>query len=804
MKRRTIPLLLWLLALPGLVSAQSPADAPRSDRWDDYGVSTSDLGEERENQYASGDFGRITYEENGVTILRDETEPDAENDRGTLNAPLFPGDTLVTDYDQRIEIEFAGGTLIRVDRDTALKLLALPSPYATYEDNFVLQLERGSIRIESEIGEREFRIDTPASSVYLLEDGDFEVTVETRGATRVASWRGVAEIAGSGGSVLVRAGNAGEVLPGRIPDDPRPFNTLARSDFSDWVDGRQDTYLTAHNQTVVYRDGERYEAGAVYDELPDEVRPHYSELSRHGEWVWSEDYGWVWSPSGVRTGWRPYTDGYWHYGRRGYFWVADEPWGWAPYRYGRWNWLAGRGWCWAPGRVFGGAWVSWSFGNLHVGWAPLNFWNRPAYVRLSSRGFYDPLCWNFVGYRHFGHRYYRHHRLHLNDVRPHLGRHAIVTRAPRVSPRALARDDGARRRIHDRARAHRIDRPWDRDRRAGRDGFRDRERERDGRRIADRGRRGGGGRQIDSDIGRVPRGRRVGDETPGRNGGTRLGRRGDSPRDSGASSYPRRILRDQRNVERGRDRLRPETDPRARQGRRGDGNRQDMYRRLGRSSETSRRQAADNPRRGGDRRGPVADNPRRGGDRRGPSAGTPRRGDNGRRDSIDRRSGTRSPRVTPQPRPRPDRPSAGRQGNSGRRPSMRPGSGSTPRRPQSPSARSGSDRRNPTAGPRTGNRPGRPSAGARRNPSPQRPSVRPGSGRTQRPSVRPGSGNRPSRPSATPRSGSRPRPKASGGNRGGGSKRPSAQRGGNRGGGSKQKSGGRARGGNSRGKAKRR
>ena len=70
-----------------------------------------------EDEYSSGNFGRVRYQENGVTILRAPSADAPEfEDSATVNAPIFPGDIVRTGSDQRAEIQLAGGTVVRVDR----------------------------------------------------------------------------------------------------------------------------------------------------------------------------------------------------------------------------------------------------------------------------------------------------------------------------------------------------------------------------------------------------------------------------------------------------------------------------------------------------------------------------------------------------------------------------------------------------------------------------------------------------------------------------------------------------------------
>ena len=107
----------------------------------------------------------------------------------------------------------------------------------------------------------------------------------------------------------------------------------------------------------------------------------YEPLTPHGEWVVVGSYGRCWRPTRVEVGWRPYADGYWRRTDAGWYWVSDEPWGWATYHYGRWDWSVEFGWIWVPHTQWAPAWVSWRQGAGYVGWAPL-----PPSARIGARG----------------------------------------------------------------------------------------------------------------------------------------------------------------------------------------------------------------------------------------------------------------------------------------------------------------------------------------------------------------------------------------------------------------------------------
>ncbi len=422
-KRPSMPIVLGALLF--LATSMAPVRAQDADAYGD--------------DYRGGDYGRVRYQENGAAITRAELDPaQAGLEQADVNAPIFPGDTILTSHDQRVEVQLADGAIVRVDRRSEMTFQALPDPYREIADNTVLQVAEGTIRLTAAIDdEEEFRIDTPAATVYLLGNADIRIEVTENQRIRVQSRRGVVEVVGAGGSAILRGGNQIEVSPGSIPNKPGHFNTFGGDGFDRWVEQRESTYRTRDHYAGTTE---------AYEELPDEVRPYYRELSSSGNWVYVEDYGQVWYPRNVGQDWRPYQDGYWDYGPGGYFWVSAEPWGWAPYHYGRWNWMSGYGWCWSPGRVFAGAWVSWSWGSAYVGWAPLDYWGYPAYRHTVHHGYYDPYSWSFVSYHHIGHRNYHDYYVGWDHAGDDVLRHgAVVTRPPKVSPDRLASSAETRR-----------------------------------------------------------------------------------------------------------------------------------------------------------------------------------------------------------------------------------------------------------------------------------------------------------------------------------------------------------------------
>ena len=135
----------------------------------------------------------------------------------------------------------------------------------------------------------------------------------------------------------------------------------------------------------------------------------YENLAPHGDWLATEDYGYVWQPTLARDpGWAPYADGYWAYTDSGWTWISNEPFGWATYHYGRWIRL-NSAWVWVPGYEWAPAWVSWRQTGDAVGWAPLPpeaRWSVSIGFNRWTDSYYDigPACYNFVPMSLFGRR----------------------------------------------------------------------------------------------------------------------------------------------------------------------------------------------------------------------------------------------------------------------------------------------------------------------------------------------------------------------------------------------------------------
>jgi FecR protein len=270
--------------------------------------------------------GRISFVEGSVSF-----QPGGEGDWVTAvpNRTLTVGDNLWVDRDSRAEIQI-GSTSIRLGPETSLTFLDV-------EDNVTqLRLSVGSVyaRVRHFDNNDNFEVDTPNLAFNLDREGQFRVDVNENGDQTVASvFRGEAEITGAGSSYRLSEGQQGTFSG----TDQLTYDVAGiggPDGFTQWAMSRDDRFDRSRSRQYVSPEMTGYE-----------------DLDDYGQWRNVPDYGWVWSPARVDADWAPYRNGHWAYvSPWGWTWVEDEPWGFAPFHYGRWAFV-GNSWCWAPGPV---------------------------------------------------------------------------------------------------------------------------------------------------------------------------------------------------------------------------------------------------------------------------------------------------------------------------------------------------------------------------------------------------------------------------------------------------------------------
>ncbi len=270
--------------------------------------------------------GRIGYTQGTVSF-----QPGGEGDwlDAVPNRPLAPGDNLWADRSARAEVQL-GSSSIRLSSQTSVTLSDLQNNVTQ------LRLSMGSLFLHiRHLGSDDtFEIDTPNLAFNVTEPGEYRVDVNENGDQTTATvWRGQAEITGGGSSYRLGDRQHG-TFSGTEQLSYDVGGVEQDDDFSRWSLDRD-------------RRSERVRS-AQY------VSPEmtgYEDLDEYGSWHNEGQYGNVWTPTNVSEDWAPYRNGHWAYvSPWGWTWMEDEPWGFAPFHYGRWA-HASRGWCWVPGPV---------------------------------------------------------------------------------------------------------------------------------------------------------------------------------------------------------------------------------------------------------------------------------------------------------------------------------------------------------------------------------------------------------------------------------------------------------------------
>ena len=273
-----------------------------------------------------GRVARLNYIQGSISF-----QPGGETDwvQANPNRPLTTGDNLWADKNSRGELHI-GSSSIRMAGETGISFLNL-------NDRTVqIQLAQGSMNVNVRRldGGDAFEIDTPNLAFTLQRPGEYRFNVDSNGnATSITVRSGEGEATGGGSDYHMDSGDRATFSgTDTLTYDGGQAGGL--DDFDSWCRSRDDREEHSQSSRYVSRDV------IGYDDLDD-----------NGDWRNVPDYGYVWFPTRVAAGWAPYRFGHWVWvAPWGWTWVEDEPWGFAPFHYGRWAEVGG-GWCWVPGPV---------------------------------------------------------------------------------------------------------------------------------------------------------------------------------------------------------------------------------------------------------------------------------------------------------------------------------------------------------------------------------------------------------------------------------------------------------------------
>ncbi len=255
----------------------------------------------------------------------------------TMNVPLAERDWLQTGSDGWAEVQLEDGSLIRLAPDTVIAFTELGRASSGGTITTV-DLDQGEavFKITRHDGS-DFSVTVKKNTIVLTHSGTFRVTSTNSNPMEIAVTKGeVAVRDGEGGDEVAVKKNETFVLnPNDVAQYALDKGTEA-DELDRWSTQRDDT-LSAYASAGQGNIQSPYQYGA-------------NDLGYYGQYYDEPGYGQVWQPNGVNYSWDPFSNGYWSYAPGfGYTWVSSYPWGWMPYRYGRWVFINNRGWCWAPG-----------------------------------------------------------------------------------------------------------------------------------------------------------------------------------------------------------------------------------------------------------------------------------------------------------------------------------------------------------------------------------------------------------------------------------------------------------------------
>jgi hypothetical protein len=299
------------------------------------------------------------------------------------NRPLTTGDRLATDNDGRAEITL-GSTTLRLDAATELEIVLLD------DSRYALHLHRGSVaaRVRSPQALPEFEMNIDEGRFRLQAVGRYRFD-RFEQASDLTVLSGQAVFEGRNSALPVQTGQHAQFWLDSSGAAQYSMVAPVRDAFASWNDDRD----AAEDRVATSRYVSPEMTGA-------------GDLDRYGRWEETQEYGPIWQPAVVPSGWAPYSTGHWAWIRPwGWTWVDDAPWGFAPFHYGRWVHHRDR-WAWAPGTyvrrpVYAPALVAWMGGSRGgvsisigaggpaVGWFPLaprevylpSYRTSPRYVR---------------------------------------------------------------------------------------------------------------------------------------------------------------------------------------------------------------------------------------------------------------------------------------------------------------------------------------------------------------------------------------------------------------------------------------
>ena len=309
----------------------------------------------------AGRIGRIAWlsDADAVKLYNPES---GESYNAPLNQPLTSGDVLTTTADSRAEIRI-GSMTVRLDANSELTLDRIDDKQV----HLYLNDGKAIVKLSARDTIDDFELSSPDGRFTARDTGIYRFDVDDN-SSRATTYYGTLNFSDRDTTVDIGASQSAQF--GDTGRAPYRLSSAFSDDFSRWS-----------------ADRDRRAPSTTYTRYVSPEMTGADDLDNYGDWSETPEYGAIWTPRKIDPDWAPYRTGHWVWvAPWGWNWVGNEPWGFAPFHYGRWVQHRGH-WGWIPGTrvlrpVYSPAMVAWvgspgasvsiSIGNRpNVGWFPL-------------------------------------------------------------------------------------------------------------------------------------------------------------------------------------------------------------------------------------------------------------------------------------------------------------------------------------------------------------------------------------------------------------------------------------------------
>jgi hypothetical protein len=356
-------------------------------------------------------YGHVSYVEGNPKVVRaDNTQEDA-----VVNLPIAPGDVIVTGKDSKCEFQFDNGTVMRLGKNSRLKVTTVLAKTLTSKWKVTtLELLKGQIySINQSYNRERFQIITPNAAINLKKNSISMISLKD-GETYLSSNRGKFQVMFGEKASKLKTETVQKGKGFVITADHKLKETEKRDiDFLSWNQYIDKNFKNLHH-------GISKLPAKIYKYPKGLVRWAEKWSSLFGEWVYDDLFGYVWKPADEIFAYsaRPFFHANFTTINGQLFMVPQQPWGWIPSMMGNWVWMKW-GWTWIPGTAFGSSIHNMFFKNSaqysHPYWYP-------------TVGYYMDVLYGgwdlYYHYRHYGYDgwYNEYQRIYGKaPVKPQLG-----------------------------------------------------------------------------------------------------------------------------------------------------------------------------------------------------------------------------------------------------------------------------------------------------------------------------------------------------------------------------------------------